>query len=120
MKKLFFLLIFISTLSVAHSQDKIESYGIQIGNWNYVTQNWDFEQLKTCNVDFIIQGNVIIANDEAKSTYYTYNFFTETETSKSWKALDEKNRECIVALSFKYNTRILSVMYDDVIYKYYY
>jgi len=120
MKKLILALLFVIVSLTGKAQpNTISTYGIQIGYWNYVAQDWEYQPLEPCVVSFILQGNVIIANDLAKSTYYTYDLLIETDTRISWKALDEKQLECIVSLANVNDIRCFVVMYDDIIYRYY-
>jgi len=120
MKKLILALLFVIVSLTGKAQPStMNAYAIQVGYWNYIDEDWDYKPLEPCAVSFILQGNVIIANDAAGSTYYTYELFTETATRISWRALDEKQLECIVSLSNVDDIRCFVVMYNDIIYRYY-
>jgi hypothetical protein len=119
MKKLILALLFVIVSLTSKAQNIMNTYGIQVGYWNYIAEDWDYKPLEPCVVSFILQGNVIIANDLAASTYYTYELFVETDTRISWRALDEKQLECIVSLVSMNDIRCFVVMYNDIIYRYY-
>ncbi len=111
-------LIFICFLSRA--QEFIQTKWLDVGTWNNYSKTLDWEQRKNCDVGFLLQGNTIIANDYAKSTYYTYETINDTPPSFSWKALDEKRRECRILMKFFEDYTYFIVMYDNFCYRYVY
>jgi hypothetical protein len=118
MKKILlaFALFLVSTVAIA--QEKIESYALQIGFWNAYTEQFDYQPVQPCDVVFFLQGDMIIANDEAKSTYYTYECTLQIEGMSSWNAYDEGRRKCGVSMIFG-KTSFLIVAYSDACYRYF-
>lgn len=118
MKNLLITLIFLFTIEQFKAQERLSSYALQIGHWNEFIQDFNWENVKYCDVGFLIQGDIIIANDEAKSTYYTYNNFDQSELVNSWEAFDEGRRKCIVTMMFG-KTSYFIVTYSDICYRYF-
>ena len=120
MKKLILLIGFIIATLVVNAQEIIQSYALDVGEWNIYTEKWDWEIRKKCNVKFILQGDVILANDAAESTYYTYETIYNDEYTASWNAYDEDRRRCIISMTYKGEDRekFLIVIYNDVCYRY--
>lgn len=117
MKKSLFSLLLIFFSFEFYCQTYIQSYALDIGHWNNNYRKWDWESTKKCNVLFTLQGDVILSNDKANSTYYTY----ETINKGSWKALDEKRRECIISIVYNEpDYCFLIVIYNDICYRYIY
>ena len=101
------------------AQELLETYALDVGVWSDYLQDWIWEPRKKCKINFLFQGDIIIANDAAESTYYTYETLILTDEEASWSAIDERKRNCIV--SMKYNGQINNyfiVMYSDVCYRY--
>ncbi len=120
MKKIFFIISFFIASFVSFSQQTISTYAIQIGNWNYYYEEYSWESLKPCDIDFLIQGDVIIANDVAKSTYYLYDNFNISKAFASWNAIDENSIECIVSIVHKDGLTYLMITYDAICFKYFF
>ena len=120
MKKIFLIISFFIVSFISLSQQTISTYAIQIGNWDYYYEEYSWEALKPCDVDFIVQGDVIIANDIAKSTYYLYDNFNINKTFASWNAVDENNIECVVSIVHKDGLTYLMVLYDAICFKYFF
>lgn len=118
MKKLLLIIVLLLTCLIGSAQEVLKSYALQVGHWNTYSENYTWEPLKVCDVDFIFQGDVIIANDVAESTYYTYETLTENDISASWNAFDEQRRKCIVSLLFGEEICFI-VIYNDICYKYF-
>lgn len=119
MKKIILILIIVLTSLVNIAQESIESYALQVGHWNKYLEDFVYEEVKTCDVKFLLQGDVIIANDAAKSIYYTYETIHNDELAASWKAFDEERRNVVVSLYFGKELSVFTVIYDDVCYKYF-
>jgi hypothetical protein len=118
MKKL--LLLFILSIAlVSRAQESLESNALQIGHWNDSLEKYVYGEVKSCDVKFLLQGDIIIANDVAESIYNTYETIENSENSASWKALDGWGREVIVSLCFIEDGSFFLVLYDDVSYKYF-
>lgn len=120
MRKIFFVISFLIVSFVSFSQHTISTYAIQIGNWNYYYEEYYWEALKPCDIDFIVQGDVITANDIARSTYYLYDNFDINKSFASWNALDENNEECLISIVYKDNLTYLMVTYDAICFKYFF
>ena len=119
MKKLILLIAFIIATLVLNAQEIVQSYALDVGSWNSYTDSWDWEIRKKCNVRFILQGDIILANDEAESTYYTYETLHADDEKASWNAYDEERRKCIVSMVYRSDyEKYLIVMYNDVCYRY--
>ncbi len=118
MKKLLLVLCLLISI-ITTAQESIESYALQVGHWNEYLEKFVYDEVKTCNVKFLLQGDVIIANDIAKSIYYTYETIHNDELAATWKALDEQRRNVIVSLYFGKDSSVFTVIYDDVCYKYF-
>jgi hypothetical protein len=120
MRKFILTSLLVITSFISQAQDVIQTYLFEVGDWNTRTKKWDWQPAKECNVRFLLQGNAIISNDLAKSTYYTYETVSSDYPKASWKALDEKRRECMVLMSFFETYSYFVVMYDNVCYRYTY
>lgn len=118
MKKLLLTIIIIFTSLVSIAQEVLQSYALEVGHWDSYYQEYNWERIKVCDVRFILQGDVIIANDEAESTYYTYETIIATDASASWNAFDEQKRKCIVSL-VNGDESVFIVIYNDICYRYY-
>ena len=118
MKKALLTLIVVLISLISMAQEVLQSYALQVGHWNEYSETYSWEPLKTCDVKFLLQGDIIIANDAAESTYYTYETLTATETTASWSAYDEERRKCIVSLVGGVSSYFI-VIYNDVCYKYF-
>jgi hypothetical protein len=117
MKKALFTFLIFFYCSEFYSQIYIQSYALDIGHWNNYYREWDWEPTKKCNILFTLQGDIILSNDKANSTYYTY----ENIDKDSWKVLDEKRRECIISMIYNEpNYNFLIVIYNDLCYRYIY
>ena len=121
MKNKLLLLIFSTIISFTSlSQSTINSFANQSGNWSNYYKQWFWNDIKKSNIKFILQRNVIIANDEAKSTYTTLDVLFEDGSSITWNAIDERGRSCHVGMSVVNGYNCLLIMYSDVCYRYYY
>ena len=120
MRKTILTMLITATTLFTSAQTTIETYLFEVGNWNTRTKKWDWKPSAECNVRFLLQGNAIISNDLANSTYYTYETVSMEYPNASWKALDEKRRECMIIMSFFETYSYFIVMYDSVCYRYTY
>jgi len=118
MKKLIVSFLFVCVTFFATAQDVINSYAIEVGYWNNYTEDWDWTPKKNCVISFIIQGDIIIANDLAQSTYYTYKEVGEDDFSACWEAIDEQRRECLVGLKLGKYCNYFIVIYPNICYRY--
>ena len=118
MKKLLLVLVLSLICLIGSAQKTMTSYALQIGHWNSYSETYSWESLKFCDVKFFFQGDIIIANDVAESTYYTYDVIIQDDYSSSWNAFDEQKRKCIVSLVNGEEICFI-VIYNDVCYKYF-
>lgn len=118
MKKLLLILCLLISI-ITTAQESIESYALQVGHWNEYLEKFVYDEVRSCDVKFLLQGDVIIANDVAKSIYYTYETIHNDELAATWKAFDEERRNVIVSLYFGKELSLFTVIYDDVCYKYF-
>lgn len=79
--------------------------------------DWIWEKSKYEIISFLIQGNTIIADDVAESTYKTFELIVNDGKMTMWDALDENNIECNIIIN-SVSPETISVMYSDVIYVY--
>ncbi len=121
MKKLFTILTFCIFISIqSFAQEVINSYANQTGTWSNYTNSWIWNQSKYVKINFLIQNNVIIASDDAQSTYTTLRISYEDESSVCWDAIDEQGRSCTVILSLNRENKCLMIMYSNLCFRYYY
>ena len=80
-------------------------------------EDWIWERSKYAIISFLIQGNTIIADDVAESTYKTFELIVNDDKMTMWNALDENNIECNIIINST-SPETMSVMYSDVIYVY--
>lgn len=118
MKKLLLLIVFCFMFLCSIAQNVLNSYAIEIGRWDSRIDNWAWDPAKECDIKFLLQGDIIIADDAAKSTYFTYKQTEEDDHYGVWLAVDEKKRECVVGLYFDPKISYLVVIYDQIAYRY--
>jgi len=95
------------------------TYAVEVGRWNDYSQDWSFVR-EYERINFILQGNVIMVQDNAKSTYVCLNVIYDDGENVSWKAFDEKNRNCVVTMATIDYESYLIVVYDNICYRYIY
>jgi hypothetical protein len=102
------------------SQDIINSYANQSGTWSDYRNTWIWNPMNYVKISFLVQNNVVIAGDDAKSTYTTYRVSFEDGGSVCWDAIDEQGRNCMVMLSQVEDINCLIIIYSDKCFRYYY
>jgi hypothetical protein len=121
MKTKLLLFIFSVIISLSSlSQSTINSFANQVGDWSYYYRDWIWGDFNKANISFVIQRNVIIANDKNKSTYTTLDVLFEDDYSISWNAIDERGRECTVMMSVVNGYNCLLIIYPTMCLRYYY
>jgi hypothetical protein len=122
MLRIFFSLILGFWIDFISAQQNVEiqTYLSEIGVWNNYRKEWIWQPSRPCNVRFILQGNSIISNDLEGSSYYTYYTIDSEPPELSWKALDEKRRECIIMMNFKEGYTYFIIMYANECIRYVY
>lgn len=121
MKKLFTLLSFCFLFSLSGlTQEIIKSFACEHGTWSDYRKTFLWDDLKKCNITFLIQGNVIVADDYAKSTYTLLNLVIDDGEVLTWEAIDENGTQCMITLAVVNDTRCLIVIYSDNCFRYYF
>jgi len=124
MKKLILTVLasFLTLTLVA--QTTIHSTAIRIADWNETTENWDWNgEWKDQNINFLLQGNVILVNDKANSTYTMLDEGKLVDNYFEWKAIDEGRLKCTFMMSVEAdenNYQYIMVVYSDRLFKYVY
>mgnify|MGYP006272123663 CR=1 FL=1 len=115
---------------VCNAQTKYHVYMIQIGRWSEYSKDWNYDKGQSVSMDIITSGSNIYVTDAVRSVYEIisdkgdYNSKTQDGVSfrsHSWSCLDEKNRKVIFKIA-KYENdsdTIFTVMYDDILFRYY-
>lgn len=121
MKKLIIALS-LMLISLSYSaQVQVESYAVKYGEWSNYDQTWTWGDWKYVNITFTLQGSLIMVDDLAKSTYYTYGDVDIQKGYNSWNAIDENNQKCIFMMTTnKTGESYITVMYKDTCFKYAY
>jgi hypothetical protein len=131
MKKiLLFALLFVST--VAFSQTQRVSTRNEIGEWSEITKKWFYGDMNYASITITFGKNYVSMDNRAESYYQIFEDQGEDNgtnrqgisyTSHSWRAYDKSGRKCILSM-IRYNNdtyeNLFTVMYDDVIFRYYY
>lgn len=117
MKKLLLILTLLFTLNIFSQRVVIHTDKVSTGHWNTIEENWIWEPVKYTFINFVIQGNTVIVDDVAESTYKLFECTVDKPKFSMWTALDEQNIECNFIMNFT-NPNTVSVMYSDVIYVY--
>lgn len=113
-----FLSVFLYGFS--YSQTIINSFANQFGEWSDYYDTWSWENIKYANISFMLQNNVIIVNDNAKSTYTTLELVYEDGVTYQWDAIDERGRYCSFMMSVVNGYNCIIIVYSDICYRYYY
>lgn len=127
MKKIIFLLVFVLSWVMASCQTSIDVYKSVIGKWNTVTKNWDYSDFIYSDITFTLKGNILTAGDRAGSRYDLTGKGTTDESTDEVKVLffkrciDEKGRICSIGFMklIKENVHVMSIIYNDTIFRYY-
>lgn len=130
MKKLI-LSVFVLVVCFSASA-QFTSYRNHFALWNKSTKKWDWENVKEAYIPIEFNKNSIKLQNKRNSVYTISEDLGEkisyTEegvkvTSHSWDAYDENGKKCKVTMSIfnsdEYDPLILSVMYDDVMVRFY-
>lgn len=105
----------------ANTQSFSKVYSVDIMKWNSITEKYEKARSSTPNnMKIGFNGNIITVTNKSQSNYRTIGESVETrETSYKkyiWKATDEENIHCTVALIY-YDNGLESfwVYYSDII-----
>ena len=117
MKKLLLSLLLLVTLTVQGQRSIVHTNKVTTGHWNNMEEDWIWERSKYTIINFLLQGNTIMADDVAESTYKTFELIVDDGKITMWNALDENNIECNIIINST-PPETMSVMYSDIIYVY--
>lgn len=103
---------------------------IEVGEWNKYSQQWTWKKQINIDLTITVNNTKIYINDVANTVISVYGESTTTTSyndegssysSTSWDAFDEKNRKCMLMMTyFKDKNLILyNVMYSSVAFRYY-
>lgn len=121
MKNLLLSFVFVLiNVAQSFSQEFINSFANEFGTWSDYSQTWIWSDVNRVEINFILQGNIILSNDKAKSTYITSNDAHVDGNTYTWSAVDEKGRDCLIIMSVINGYDCLVILYDDLCYRYYY
>jgi hypothetical protein len=120
-KSLLLLCLFLIVSTISYAQMYMETFAVSIGEWSEVKDDWIWEPMMYQEITFVLDGNTINVNDQAESSYYTYEQLTNELDLTVWRAFDEQNRGCLIGMSkSKSEPMTIYIMYDNTIYKYYF
>lgn len=112
MKKLKLLLLGVMFISsTVFSQELLISNASQMGKWTGDEWKWDdwiYSELR-----FVLEGNTIIVNDEANSSYITYGEPEYTNDVYYWKAFDEQHIPCSFGMTAYEKNNLILIMYNQ-------
>jgi hypothetical protein len=117
MKRILLILCLLFTLVTQAQRTVAYTDKISIGHWNNMEEDWIWELPVYSELAFTIQGNSVMVNDRAESTYKLLDLVAEETNFSMWTALDETNKACRFVINVV-PPETISVMYDDVIYVY--
>jgi len=124
MKKLIFLtaiMLLVTFSGISQNYHKVsKSAG---GIWNEATKDYDWGPLNDVNMTVITKGNIILVDDGANSVYMTFDVLPlkpkkDVRKQTAWKAIDEKDRKCIVKLVQYIDYQILYIIYPGIVIEY--
>ena len=113
MKKLLFILMVLFATTVS-AQTYFNVHTTQTGVWD--GESWIYDNPQNSNLVITMKGKSVFIDDNAHSTYYCYDY----KGDDSWLAIDEKNRKCLLLLISTTKGMCLTIMYNDVLIRYYY
>ncbi len=120
-KSLLLLCLFLIVSTISYAQVYMETFAVSIGDWSEVKDDWVWEPMIYQEITFVLDGNTINVNDQAESSYYTYEQLSNELDLTVWRAFDEKSRSCIIGMGkSKSEPMTIYIMYDNAIYKYYF
>lgn len=104
MKTILIALLLLSATTFA--QTTYYAAGVMTGKANMYSKTFTWGDIEDVQFEIIMKGNIILINDQAKSTYTTYGKAVEKyingEYNIGWDAIDEARRGCIIRFT-KYN-----------------
>lgn len=123
MKKLIITLGFTLSLLTINAQ-KINTFHNVIGHWNKTYERWDFDGGRDAKITFELNGDYLIANDDANSKYIMVSVLEEEDNFFSYEAIDERGRYCTIMIANNVNSvDKLAIMYhgdNAIMYEYWF
>lgn len=113
------LSLLFATLKLS-AQEYINSTVNQTGTWSSYYEDWVWSDWNKVNINFLLQRNVIISDDVAKSTYTTLKIIYDKDGTVTWDAIDEKGLSCFVTMGIINGYNCLMIVYSDLCFRYYY
>jgi hypothetical protein len=117
MKRILLSLLLLITLTVQAQRTLVHTNKVTTGHWDEVAEDWLWGKEKYTVINFLMQGNTIIADDVAESTYTTLDLVVDEDNISMWNAIDENSVNCSFIIN-RTPPETISVMYSDVIYVY--
>jgi hypothetical protein len=123
MKKLILSMSMALCLNV--NAQKMETFHNSIAHWNTTYKTWDFDEGRDANITFELQGDYLIANDDAHSKYFLYEVKdSEDEDFFEVDAIDERGIYCTIMISNNDNgVDKIAIIYggkNSVLYEYWF
>ena len=117
MKRILLILCLLVTLVTQAQRTLVHTNKVTVGHWDGIQEDWIWEKPKYTLINFLMQGNTVIADDVAESTYTTLDLVVDEGNITMWNAIDENNINCSFIIN-NASPENVSVMYSDVIYVY--
>jgi hypothetical protein len=118
MKYLLSLLLLFSVYFI-NAQTILHAYAVTIARWDDVTEDYTWGEPIPIDLKFTIQGEVIMVNDVAESTYICIEKVYDSEEMVMYTAIDEDHEDCRIILQYPKNqVPSISVEYAHILYVY--
>jgi hypothetical protein len=128
MKKLLFLLLFVSNFAFA--QDFEYTYKVQAGTWNKYQEKWDWDPVKDQEIKIKLDGSKVYIYNNANTVITTYEDLGEKSgydddndayKTHSWLAVDDKRRKCRFVMTWYSDIPLIvyTVIYNDIGFRFY-
>lgn len=101
---------------------KMETFHNVIGYWNKSTEKWNYDNGHDARITFELQGDYLIADDEANSRYFLYEVKdSEDENFFEVDAVDERGVYCTIMISNNNNgVDKIAIIYSSRLYEYWF
>jgi hypothetical protein len=128
MKKLLFLLLFVSNLAFAQKTEY--AYKAQSGTYDKSEQKWIWDELQESEMSIKLDGAKVYLENKSNTVLTTYEKITtksgvdddgDSYKLHTWYAYDDKNRKCKFSMLYYDNIPLVvySVFYNDVAFRFY-
>lgn len=131
MKNLFLITALFFSIT-CFGQTQINSYRNEVGTWNEYSSKWQYGTMNKANIPIRFYSDRIVMENKARSVYVVTEDLGEDDGYSSdgvrrkirrWKAYDKDGKRCSISLSViyddDYDPFIFTVMYDDVMLRFY-